>query len=80
MSWTHSISSSYWVSLPETCDMCLMIMAALAIFQACICVVVDMGKLLIDLNFYKYFQPINYMECGSMITYGHLFCCSTITD
>jgi len=77
MIWTHGISSTCWVSLLETSDMCLMIMTALAIIQACICIVVDIGKFLIDLGFRNIFDSLITWS-GNMLAYGRMFCCSTI--
>jgi len=56
-----------------------MIMAALAIFQACNCVLIDIGKFLIDLGFRNIFDTLITWS-GNMLAYGRVFYCSTITD
>ena len=69
------MSSTYWVSL-----LCLMIMAALAIFQAWICVGVCIDKFLNDVVVRNISTHKLHGLGGCLCLAGCLFRCITIAD
>ena len=69
--WIRGISSVYWVSLLQILPVSVMIMAALAIFQAWICVGVGIGKFLF-VYVLKTFSPQKLRFFGFMLASGLL--------
>ena len=69
--WIRGISSAYWVSLLQVLPVSVMIMAALAIFQAWICVGVEICKFLF-VYVLKTFSPQKLGCFGFMLASGLL--------